>query len=90
LKDKHTFLKNIQTEKAEEPLILTEREETKTRYFAPKQLVCQTEQRLRLRGDTILCSRRAPANKRKLGQKTKTHNINIFTTQNKNYLCNSH
>ena len=28
--DKHTFLKNIQTEKAEEPLILTEREETKT------------------------------------------------------------
>jgi hypothetical protein len=35
LKDKHTFLKNIQTEKAEGPLILTEREETKTRYFAP-------------------------------------------------------
>ena len=35
LKDKHTFLKNIQTEKAEEPLLLTEREETKTRYFAP-------------------------------------------------------
>ena len=35
LKNKHTFLKNIQTEKAEEPLILTEREETKTRYFAP-------------------------------------------------------
>ena len=36
LKNKHTFLKNIQTEKAEEPLILTEREETKTRYFPPK------------------------------------------------------
>jgi hypothetical protein len=35
LKNKHTFLKTIQTEKAEEPLILTEREETKTRYFAP-------------------------------------------------------
>ena len=35
LKNKHTFLKNIQTEKAEEPLILTEREETQTRYFAP-------------------------------------------------------
>ena len=27
--------KNIQTEKAEKPLNLTEREETKTRYFAP-------------------------------------------------------
>jgi hypothetical protein len=35
LKNKHTFLKNIQTEKAEEPQILTEREETKTRYFPP-------------------------------------------------------
>ena len=35
LKNKHTFLQNIQTEKAEEPLILTEREETKTRYFPP-------------------------------------------------------
>ena len=35
LKNKHTFLKNILTEKAEEPLILTEREETKTRYFPP-------------------------------------------------------
>ena len=38
LKNKHTFLKNIQTEKAEEPLILTEREETKTRYFAPRKI----------------------------------------------------
>jgi hypothetical protein len=28
LKNKHTFLKNIQTEKAEEPLILTKWEET--------------------------------------------------------------
>ena len=36
LKNKHTFLKNIQTEKAEEPLILTGREETKTIYFVPK------------------------------------------------------
>ena len=36
LKNKHIFLKNIQTEKAEEPFILTEREETKTRYFPPK------------------------------------------------------
>ena len=36
LKTKHTLLKNIQTEKDEEPLILTEREETKTRYFPPK------------------------------------------------------
>ena len=36
LKNKRTFLKNIQTEKAEEPLILTEREETKTRY-SPKR-----------------------------------------------------
>ena len=36
LKNKHTYLKNIQTEKAEEPVILVEREETKTRYFAPK------------------------------------------------------
>ena len=35
LKNKHTFLKNIQTEKGEEPLILTEQEETTTRYFAP-------------------------------------------------------
>jgi hypothetical protein len=35
LKNKHTFLKIIQTEKAEEPLILTERVETKIRYFAP-------------------------------------------------------
>ena len=29
LKNEHTFLKNIQTEKAEEPFISTEREETK-------------------------------------------------------------
>ena len=36
LKNKHTFLKNIQTEKAEEPLISTEREKTKTIYFPPK------------------------------------------------------
>ena len=36
LKNKDTFLKNIQTEKAEEPLILTERKETKTRYFLPE------------------------------------------------------
>ena len=36
LKNKHTFLKNIQTEKAEESLILTEREERKNRYFPPK------------------------------------------------------
>ena len=35
LKNKHTLLKNIQTEKAEEPLILTKRDEKKTRYFAP-------------------------------------------------------
>jgi hypothetical protein len=35
LKNKQTFLKNKQTEKAEEPLILTEREETTTRYFPP-------------------------------------------------------
>ena len=35
LKNKQTFLKNIQTEIAEEPLILTEREETKSRYFPP-------------------------------------------------------
>ena len=35
LKNKHTFLKNIQTEKAEEPLILTKQKETKTKYFAP-------------------------------------------------------
>ena len=35
LKNMHTFLKNIQTEKAEESLILTEQEETKTKYFAP-------------------------------------------------------
>ena len=35
LKNKHTFLKRLQTEKAEEVLILTEREGTKTRYFAP-------------------------------------------------------
>ena len=33
LKNKHTFLKNIQTEKDEEPLILTEREELNTKYF---------------------------------------------------------
>ena len=33
LKNKHSFLKNIQTEKAKEPLILTEQEETKNRYF---------------------------------------------------------
>ena len=32
LKNKNTFLRS---EKAEEALILTEREETKTRYFAP-------------------------------------------------------
>ena len=38
LKNKRTFLKNIQTEQAEEPLILTEREETKTRYFPPKRI----------------------------------------------------
>ena len=38
LKNKNTLLKNIQTEKAEEPLILTEREETKTRYFPPRIL----------------------------------------------------
>ena len=36
LKNKRTFLKNIQTEKAEEPLILTGREETNTIYFIPK------------------------------------------------------
>ena len=37
LKNKHTFLQNIQTEEAEEPLILTEREETKTNvYFMTK------------------------------------------------------
>ena len=35
LKNKYTFLKNIPTEKAEEPLILTEREEAKNRYFTP-------------------------------------------------------
>ena len=35
LKNKDTFLKNIPTEKAEEPLILTEREEAKNRYFTP-------------------------------------------------------
>ena len=35
LKNKHTSFKIIQTEKAEEPLILTEQEERKTRYFAP-------------------------------------------------------
>lgn len=34
-KNKHTFLKNIQREKVEEPLILTE-EETNSRYFTPK------------------------------------------------------
>jgi hypothetical protein len=39
LKNKHTFFKNIQTEKAEEPLILTEREETKTRYFPPRSML---------------------------------------------------
>ena len=38
LKNKHTLLKNIQTEKDEEPLILTEREETKTRYEVLKKL----------------------------------------------------
>ena len=32
LKNKRTFM---QTEKAEEPLILTEWEQTKTRYFPP-------------------------------------------------------
>ena len=36
LKNKHLFLNNIQTEKAEEPLILIEREKTKTRYFPPR------------------------------------------------------
>ena len=35
LKNKHTFLKNVQTEKAEEPRILTEREETKTKNSPP-------------------------------------------------------
>ena len=35
LKNKDTFLKNIQTEKAEERLNLTKQEETKTRYFPP-------------------------------------------------------
>jgi hypothetical protein len=35
LKNKDTFLKNIPTEKAEESLILTEREEAKNRYFTP-------------------------------------------------------
>ena len=39
LKNNHTFLKNVQTEKAEEPLILTEWEETKTRCFAPMSLL---------------------------------------------------
>ena len=39
LKNKYTFLKNIPTEKAEEPLILTEREKTKTRYFPPKWVI---------------------------------------------------
>ena len=37
LKNKRTFLKNIQTEKAEEPIIVTEREEIKTRYFPPQK-----------------------------------------------------
>ena len=32
LKNKHTFLKNIQTKKTEKPLILTEREETKKHF----------------------------------------------------------
>ena len=32
LKNKHTLLKNVQTEKDEEPLILTEREETKNHF----------------------------------------------------------
>jgi hypothetical protein len=50
LKNKHTFLKNIQTEKAEEPLILTEREETKTRYFPPKSLLGVKQ----FRGSTLL------------------------------------
>ena len=37
LKNKQTFLQNIQTEEAEEPLILTEREETKNNvYFMTK------------------------------------------------------
>ena len=36
LKNKHTFLKNVHTEKAEELLIFTEREETKTKYFTPR------------------------------------------------------
>jgi hypothetical protein len=31
--------KSIQTEKAEESLILTEQEERKTRYFAPRTLM---------------------------------------------------
>ena len=35
LKNKLTFLKIIQTEKFEEPLIFTEWEETKNRYFPP-------------------------------------------------------
>ena len=39
LKNKQTFLKNMQTETAEEPLILTERVETKNRYFPPESLI---------------------------------------------------
>ena len=38
LKNKHTFLKNVQTEKAEEPLILTEQEETKNQMFRAYEL----------------------------------------------------
>ena len=36
LKNKHTFLKKYTNWAKLNPLILTEREETKTRYFAPK------------------------------------------------------
>ena len=36
LKNKHTFLKNTQTEKAEEPLILTEQEKTKPDTGGPR------------------------------------------------------
>ena len=43
LKNKHTFLKNVQTEKAEEPLNLTEREEAKTRNFPPQSLLVASD-----------------------------------------------
>ena len=45
LKNEQTFLQNIQTEEAEEPLILTEREETKNRYFPPKISFKKSKQR---------------------------------------------